>query len=210
MLSRKFVAAVGVALGIVASGLLSGNVVSARDSAVLPPDAARLHPATSISEPVANPTNAQFPLPCSLEQLARLSWQDLECLYRQSATGTIPEGYLRGRAIYRLGSPLAGVRSKVTHLLWHGKDFSPADGTLINQWCGVRAIRARVGYGPSWLDGGPAVIMDYRGMSRVWADVRDEIREVAPGLYLGAMYRRRSPCPKFVMFFALQARPCAD
>jgi hypothetical protein len=46
--------------------------------------------------------------------------------------------------------------------------------------------------------------MDYGATSRVWADVRDEVREVAPGLYLGAMFRRRDPQPQFKMFFALQ------
>jgi hypothetical protein len=137
-----------------------------------------------------------------------MNWADLESLYRQAQPGAIPEDYARGRAIYDPGSLLGGTRSKVTHLLWHGKDFCPADSTLINQWCGFRAIRARVCYGTSWLDGNASIIMDYCGTSRVWADVRDEVREVAPGLYLGAMYRRGTPCPKFVMFFALEVQQC--
>jgi hypothetical protein len=184
MLSRKFGAVVRIAFPIVILALSAGNAVHAQDA------------------PIASPH--------SLEQLARMSWPELECVYRQSPPGTIPQGYLRGRAIYRPGAPLTGTRSKLTHLLWHGKDFCSADGTLINQWCGVRAIRARVELGPSWLDGEPSIIMDYHGMSRVWADVRDEIRQVAPGLYLGAMYRRGSPCPRFKMFFVLEAQTCAD
>jgi hypothetical protein len=151
-----------------------------------------------------------LPLPCSLEQLAHMSWADLECLYRQAEVGTIPQGYTRGRAIYNPDSTLGGARSKITHLLWHGKDFCPSDGTLINQWCGFRAIRARVGYGTSWLDGKPSIIMDYCGTSHIWRDVRDEVREVAPGLYLGAMYRRDCQCPQFQMFFALEARACGN
>jgi len=140
-------------------------------------------------------------VPCSIEQLAAMDWPDLERLYCQSQAGSIPEGYVRGLAIYRPGSPFTATRSKVTHFLWHGKDFSSADAMLVNQWLGFRAIRARVCYGPSWLDGAQSVVMDYRGTSRVWHDVRDEIREVAPGLYLGAMFRERSSCPKFVIFF---------
>jgi hypothetical protein len=143
-------------------------------------------------------------VPQSLEQLARLSWPELEQLYRQAEVGAMPQGYLRGRAIYCPDKALSGARSAVTHVLWHGKEFH-ADCTLINQWCGFKAIRARVYPGPSWLDGGPSLIMDYCGTSRVWADVRDELREVAPGLYLGAMYRRREPEPEFKMFFALEA-----
>jgi hypothetical protein len=47
--------------------------------------------------------------------------------------------------------------------------------------------------------------MDYSGTSRVWRDVRDEVREVSPGLYLGRMYRRTDCGPRFEMFFALEA-----
>jgi hypothetical protein len=137
-----------------------------------------------------------------------MSWCELECLYRHAGPGTIPEGYACGRAIYCPGAPLTPARDRFTKALWHGKHFCAADGTLINQWClGVRAIRARVDYGCSWLDGGPSIIMDYRGMSRVWGDVRDEIREVAPGLYLGLMYRDKSCPPQMKMFFALELTP---
>jgi hypothetical protein len=141
--------------------------------------------------------------------LAHRSYSELEQLYRRAQPGCIPSGYTCGRAIYCPDKPLSAVRSKVTHLLWHGKDFR-CDGTLINQWSGVKAIRARVCYGESWLDGCPSIIMDYSGMSLVWRDVRDELREVAPGLYLGVMYRRRQAGPKFVMYFALEIHSSTD
>jgi len=144
--------------------------------------------------------------PGSLEDLASRSYPELEQLYRAAPAGTIPCGYTCGRAIYCLDKPLSGVRSKFTRLIWHGKEFHD-DGTLVNQWSGFKAIRARVCYGQGWLDGGPAIIMDYSGTSFVWRDVRDELREVAPGLYLGAMYRRRAAGPKFVTYFALEAQP---
>jgi len=153
---------------------------------------------------------AAAPAPLCLEQLACLSWCDLEQLYRQATPGMIPAGYLRGRAIYCPGAPLSPTRSKISQSLWHGKHFCPADGTLINQWClGTQAVRARVCYGESWLDGQPSIVMDYRGMSHVWSDVRDEIREVAPGLYLGLMYRCKAGQPRMKLFFALEACPCS-
>jgi hypothetical protein len=89
-------------------------------------------------------------------------------------------------------------------MLWHGKVFCAADCTLINQWCGMKAIRAKVFYGPSWLDGKPSIIMDYSGTSRSWAEVRDEVREVSPGLYLGVMYLRKCPRPEQKMYFVLE------
>jgi hypothetical protein len=143
----------------------------------------------------------------SLECLTRMSWPELECLYRESEPGAIPAGYTPGRAIYCPDSRLAGVRSRMTGALWHGKIFDPCDGTLVNQWLGLRAIKARVCYGPSWLDGRPSIIMDYSETSWVWAEVRDELREVAPGLYLGRMYRRKACGPQFQIFFALEACP---
>jgi hypothetical protein len=140
----------------------------------------------------------------SLERLSRMSWCDLEQLYRQASPGAIPAGYARGRAIYCPGAFLTPTRSKMTQKLWHGKLFCPEDGTLVNEWClGFHAIHARVGYGSSWLDGKPSIVMDYRGTSRVWHDVRDEIREVAPGLYLGVMYRCKASQPRMKTYFAL-------
>lgn len=156
---------------------------------------------------------AQLPpaAPCSLslERLAYMNWCELEQLYRRSSVGTIPAGYARGRAIYCPGAPLTPARDRMTQALWHGKHFCPLDGTLTNQWClGARAVRARVNYGESWLDGKPSILMDYRGMSHVWKDVRDEIREVGPGLYLGLMYRCKAGQPRMKMFFALELSRC--
>jgi hypothetical protein len=167
-----------------------------------------LRPGAAPGQPAARPEPAPAaPRPESLEQLAQMSWPDLEALYRACGPGTAPVGYARGVAIYCPDAPLAAARSKVTHLLWRGKHFSACDGTLVNQWRGFKAIRARVCDGESWLDGGPAVVMDYGATSWVWRDVRDELREVRPGLYLGAMFRRAGAGPRFKMFFALECPP---
>jgi hypothetical protein len=138
----------------------------------------------------------------TMDALTQMSWPDLEALYREAGPGAICPGYAVGRAIYCPGAPLAGVKTKVTGWLWKGKHFEPND-TLVNQWLGFRAIRARVYYGASYLDGKPSLLMDYTETSHVWSDVRDEVREVAPGLFLGIMYRG-APCnPHRKMFFAL-------
>ncbi len=144
----------------------------------------------------------------SLDELAGMSPCELEQLYRTASPGAIPNGFLHGKAIYCPDAFLAGPRGKLTNFAWRGKLF--CGDTLVNQWRGVRAIHARVYYGPSSLDGQPAIILDYCGMSHVWRDVRDEIREVCPGVYLGMMYRRACPEPKFQMFFVLAATPCVD
>jgi hypothetical protein len=140
-----------------------------------------------------------------LDRLAAMSWCELEQIYRAAAPGTVPCGFIRGRAIYCSSEKFSAVRSKVTRALWRGKIFDGCD--MVNQWRGVRAIHAKVYDGESWLDGKPSIILDYRDTSRVWSDVRDEFREVAPGVWLGVMYRG---CPEATLktFFALEA-PCS-
>jgi hypothetical protein len=140
----------------------------------------------------------------TLDELAGMSAAELEAIYRQAEPGAVPHGFAKGRIVYAEGTSMAVFKSGTAKLVWKGKHFRADDMTLVNQWCGVRAIRASICYGESWLDGRPAIILDYRSTSRVWTDVRDEMREVAPGLYVGAMYLRRCPEPRLKLFFVLQ------
>ncbi len=146
--------------------------------------------------------------PLSLDRLAGMSWPELECLYRASNAGAVPAGFAAGKAIYCPCGRFTTVRSKVSGVLWRGKVFDESGCGLVNQWCGFRAIKARVSYGPSRLDGKTSLIMDYGETSWIWADVRDEMREVAPGLYLGRMYHCKSGRAEFQIFFALQETRC--
>lgn len=143
-------------------------------------------------------------------QLSCMGWDELDALYRRAPAACIAPGFTPGRAIYEPGKPLTGVKTALTGWGWQGKVFEE-DATLVNQWRGARAIRARVFPGESWLDGGPALIMDYADTSVVWRRVRDEVREVSPGVYLGVMFvRSRSGCPcdaRRKMFFVLSACP---
>jgi hypothetical protein len=143
----------------------------------------------------------------SVGQLVRMDPASLDALYRQSAVGPIPSGRVRGTAISYAGTALAAPASQVARLVWQGKVFLPCGDTVVNKFFGVRAVKGRVYYGESWLDGGPALIIDYSGTSLVYAHYRDEIREVAPGLYLGLMYTRTCP-PKLKTYFVLEAPRC--
>ena len=142
----------------------------------------------------------------SLDALSRLNPLELESLYRSAPPAPLLSGRVRGRALLRPGTRVGPSLSKAAGMAWQGKVFR-GDGTAINKFFGLPAIRAEVGPGVSWMDGGPALILDYRDTSRIYRPYRDEIRQVAPGLYLGAMYRRTCPAPTFVMYFALEA-PC--
>ena len=64
-------------------------------------------------------------------------------------------------------------------------------------------------FGPSAIDGKPTLILDYDldvNPSYI-RHVHDEIREVAPGLFLGpAMWKGATGDRTLVLFFALDAR----
>lgn len=146
----------------------------------------------------------------TLDSLTHRNHEELQALYCGAQAGPIPQGYTRGLAFRRAGTCLAGPSTKMTGLLWHGKIFNDCTQSLQNQWClGITAVEAKVGYGESWLDGQPAIIMDYRGTSPiVWRHVRDELRQIGPHLYLGAMFQEKHSCQQFKMFFALEIPPC--
>jgi hypothetical protein len=154
------------------------------------------------------PAHAQVIMPrLSTDQLVRMPPEAIQQLYRQSAPGTVPIGAVRGVALPRPGSALAPSVSRVARVIWQGKIFDHHSATITNRFFGLRMIKGTVSTGPSWLDGGPATIIDYRGTSLLYAHYRDEIREVAPGLYLGLMYRRRCPQPKLRTYFVLETCP---
>jgi hypothetical protein len=117
---------------------------------------------------------------------------------------------VRGRTIYPPHRALAEARGRIANTFWKGKHFFPECNTLVNQWLVGRALCARTSLGESWLDGRPAQVLDYADTAWLWRDVRDEMREVAPGLYVGAMYLRRCPEPRLKLMFVLEAFPACE
>jgi len=122
----------------------------------------------------------------------------LDELFRGAPAGDIPVGRGRGQALMATGSfasrPLvAAIRAAA----WQGKEFDSATGTLRNLISpfGKRAITAEVYEDASRIDGRPCIVLDYSKTSRVAGFVRDEIREIEPGLYLGVVFvgSRRAP-----------------
>jgi hypothetical protein len=146
--------------------------------------------------------------PLTMKCLLGMDRCALEALYCQAPAAPMLDGCYTGLAIRKPGSKLAKTNAAVTGLIWKGKKFCAASGSLINLWgLGVEAVEAQVCPGESWVDGKPALIMDYRGSSPIiWRNVRDELREIAPGLYLGVMVHDRTTGIKVGEFFALEAQ----
>jgi hypothetical protein len=136
--------------------------------------------------------------------LTALPGSKLDELFCAAPAGDIPTGIGRGQALIAAGSfacgPLVGF---VRLLAWRGKVFDDNGGTLLNLIgpFGNRAINAEVYAGVSRLDGRPCIVLDYSKTSRVAGWVRDEIREVAPGVYLGVVFVRSRRAP---LRFSLQ------
>ena len=144
--------------------------------------------------------------PSVLDNLVRSDRATLEALYSQGTVTTPPPGFAPGRAIPNPGMRNTARRSKLIGILWKGKVFS--DGQMINRLAGGHeAVTASVYVGESWLDGKPSLILDYAGSKR-FGDVRDEMREVSPGVFVGVTYVRKCPEPKVAMFFALDTCAC--
>jgi hypothetical protein len=139
----------------------------------------------------------------SVPELLELTDDDLDALFRQSEAGEIPRGEAKGTVLLRPGTELAGPAAKLVHLLvWQGKVFDPESGELRNEILpfGIKAVQAKVYKDASWLDGKETIVLDYSQTSIVAHWIRDEIREVGPGTYLGLVYWERDR----VLHFALQ------
>jgi hypothetical protein len=150
---------------------------------------------------------SQVPGAVTLDQLLQMSSLELESIYRQGTAVAIPEGRIRGTAILSPGTRRTRTLSRGARLLWQGKVFEAGQATAVNRFFGVRIVRGQVYQGPSWLDGRPSLVLDYSQTSRVYQNNRDEIRQVAPRLFLGLMYDRTTSPPGLVMYFALESRP---
>lgn len=129
--------------------------------------------------------------PLNGEQLLAMSQQQLDALFASSPPGPIPNGKANGTAIIAPGTTYsADIARFVNVFAWQGKVFDAAHGTLVNRITafGFDAIIASVYVAPSWFDEKPCIVLDYSKTSVVAHWIRDEIREVAPNLYLGIVY----------------------
>ncbi len=123
-------------------------------------------------------------------------------LFRAASAGTIPDGHGRGTVLLGTGGPLAQLAAAVSYaLLWRGKVVNARKGRLKNLMSAlsIQAIAAAVYQQDSWYDGKPCIVLDYSKTSLVAHLVRDEIREIAPGVYLGLVFLGR----RHVLDFAL-------
>jgi hypothetical protein len=137
-------------------------------------------------------------------QFLKMTQGDLDALFTASECGPIPSGEAKGTAIISPGTTYSDdIASFVSHFAWQGKVFDPATGTLKNKIAvfGLNAIVAEVYKAPSWLDQKECIVLDYSKTSLLAHWIRDEIRQVQPGLYLGKVYWGKKRLIDFALEF---------
>jgi hypothetical protein len=144
----------------------------------------------------------------SVEKWLDKSRDELDEIYKQAEPGQIPDGDTRGTAIVA-GSTLAKLYARFARLFaWQGKvfDLFPPDktsGILINKISpfSLTFVVAKVYKDKSWMDDKETIVIDYSETSFFFKKVRDEIREVEPGVYLGKVWWGRTRILDFALTY---------
>ena len=126
--------------------------------------------------------------------LQRMDNRELDLLFRSGSARDVPHGRLPGTGLLFPGTPACGPLASLVHLVvWQGKETEPSGRSQQNLIgpLRTRTIRALLSHDRSWVDDEECVLIDYSRTSIVARMVRDEVRPVAPGLYLGVIWLRK-------------------
>jgi hypothetical protein len=161
----------------------------------------------------------------TLDALAAMSLDELDGLYRTAAvskTMHAADGALVGRmlAVRGVSGPLGASLRKFAAsraFVWEGKTFQADSDTrgMGHNRVSIPRVLGRqnlfpfaTSFGPSAIDGKPTLILDYGldvNPSYIQA-IHDEVREVAPGLFLGPAMWKGKDKKTLVLWFALDSR----
>lgn len=143
-------------------------------------------------------------MPIDAAQLQTMTPDELDELFKRSPAGEIPDGEADGTVLLASGTDLTGPVAQLVHFVgWKGKVFDRGKGELLNKISplGIEAVRAKVYKEASWFDEKETIVLDYSDTSLIAKWVRDEIREVSPGVYLGLVFWERSKILHFALDF---------
>ncbi len=139
-----------------------------------------------------------------VEQLLAMTQTELDELFRASPPGDIPDGSAKGTAIIAPGTRYSLHIAEIINIFgWQGKVFDAEKGLLKNKVLpfGIEAVVAKVYKDKSWLDGQECIVLDYSDTSILAHYIRDEIRLIGPGLYLGKVYWDKARLIDFCLKF---------
>lgn len=156
----------------------------------------------------------------TLADLREMNYVELDKLYRSAkrpAALSDLDGHAKG-AMLAWRKPATGPIASLLKSFgssesfpWEGKSFQSTNteaGTGINRvnFFGKRRwFPFKTRFGASFLDGNPSFVLDYSGPANppFIRSIVDEVREVAPKLYLGPAALLVKGKPKPVLFFAV-------
>src|SRR5215469_10559795 len=144
-------------------------------------------------------------MPYTSAQLLGMTEKQLDDLFSNSAAGPIPNGEAQGTAIIAPGTKFSPeIAALINIFTWQGKTFDAAHGTLTNRILalGLNAIVAQIYKAESWFDGKECIVLDYSKTSLLAKHIRDEIRQIGPGAYLGIVYWDKTRTIHFSLQFA--------
>ena len=173
---------------------------------------------TSVSHVQSARLDGTARLPEGVDELLDLSPAELRVLYENA---TVPRldtirGDLRGRMLavvmMKRAAPLFRFFARGKHFPWRGKSFHAQSmdfGEGVNRVFSdrLRLFRFRTFIDRSRAGDFDAVHLDYDRESNPWIirRVKDEIRMLRPGLYLGQAYFVTKRKSRLVLWFGLQA-----
>ena len=137
-------------------------------------------------------------------ELLKMTRTELDDLFKASPAGPTPTGKAKGTAIVAPGTPYtAEIADLINIFAWQGKTFNAQKGVLVNEITafGLSAVLAQIRREPSWVDGNECIVLDYSQTSLVAHWVRDEIRLIGPGLYLGKVFWDKTRLIHFALQF---------
>ena len=137
-------------------------------------------------------------------QLLAMSQKELDDLFSSSPAGDIPNGEAQGTAIIAPGTVLSAETASLINIFgWQGKTFDAEHGTLTNRILafGLNAIVAQVYKDKSWFDNKECIVLDYSKTSLLAKHIRDEIRQIGPGMYLGIVFWDQARTINFALQF---------
>lgn len=139
----------------------------------------------------------------NVEKLLTMTESELSDLFTSVEAGPVPNGEGVGTAIVAPGTLFTPEIAKFINVFaWQGKIFNAETMALVNKITvfGLDAILAHIVREPSWIDGKECIVLDYSKTSFVAHWVRDEIRLISPGFYLGRVFWKKD----HLIFFTLQ------
>ena len=158
--------------------------------------------------------------PLNIETLRQMNFKELDKIYRAAkkpSTIADLDGNAKG-AMLAWRSPISGPIAAMLRSFgssqrfpWEGKSFQNKSGTTgeginrINLLGKRRWFPFKTRFDASFLDGKPAFVLDYSGPGNppFIRQIVDEVREVAPGLYMGPAALNLSGRPRPILFFAV-------